>query len=107
MSEVSKPHSVLLGTLYYADGDPNLEAMAEAKRLIEQVETLRELNERVIRERDEGHVENERLNEQLEAANARKDELWRRLLEMEDKYLEQHERAETLVSGSNPAKRPT
>lgn len=35
-----EPHSVLLGTLYYADGDPNLEAMAEAKRLIEQFDAL-------------------------------------------------------------------
>lgn len=38
---------------------------------VEQLETLRELNERVIRERDEGHAENERLNEQLEAAHER------------------------------------
>lgn len=43
------------------------ELMAEHNRLVEQVETLRDLNERVIRERDEGHAENERLNEQFDA----------------------------------------
>lgn len=49
------------------------EAVDQQERYLEtkeQVQTLRDLNDRVIRERDEGHAENEKLNEQLEATQA-------------------------------------
>lgn len=66
------PHSVLADVrdaLAAPRGDAGVDArmlaLDSVQRLLEQNETLRELNARVIRERDESHAEHERLNELL------------------------------------------